>query len=62
MKWLCRIGLHSWEFIGFTNLSLSENLKVCRRCGIGLHVVAYGQARIKLSAAEIAELRQKGRL
>lgn len=62
MKLLCKLGLHSWEFKGFTNLLLSDTLRICRRCGAGRHDILFGQASAKLSATEVHELRVAGKI
>jgi hypothetical protein len=56
MKIFCKIGLHSWRWVGFTNLLLSDHLKICRRCGIGRHSLSYGASIAYYSAAQVSEL------
>lgn len=58
MKWLCKIWIHSWESIGFTNLLCSDELKVCRRCGSGKHSISFGQATMYYTAGQVMELRR----
>ena len=61
-EWLCKIGIHSWETLGFTNLLLSDTLKRCRRCGIGQLDIAFGQGYERYSREEMARalVGQKG--
>ena len=53
MKWLCKLGLHFYRLIGFTNLMLSDSLEECRICGAGRAWFSYGQAWAKYSPEEM---------
>lgn len=35
MKWLCRIGIHSYKPIGHSGLMFISTVFQCRRCGHG---------------------------
>lgn len=56
MKWICKLGIHSWEFIGWANLMLSDSLKRCKRCGCGRIDIAFGQAYCKYTPEQMREL------
>jgi hypothetical protein len=53
MRWLCKIGLHSWEHLGFAGLTLDCSLKRCRRCGIGHMDVCFGQAYMRYTPEQL---------
>lgn len=56
MKWLCKIGLHSWEPLGFFGLMLDSSLKRCRRCGIGHMDICFGQAYCRYTPEQLKGL------
>jgi hypothetical protein len=55
VNWLCKIGLHSWEHLGFAGLMLDSTLKRCRRCGIGHMDVCYGQAYVRYTPEQVEQ-------
>ena len=62
MKWLCKIGLHSWEHLGHVGLMLDNTLKRCKRCKIGHLDMMFGQAYCRYTLAELKLLLELKRL
>lgn len=54
--WLCKIGRHSWDYLGTYGMALDCRLKQCSRCGIGQLDVSYGQAWIRYTEAQVRQL------
>ena len=57
----CKLGWHEWEEVGWLNLSLSDRLKHCVRCGAGLATFSYGQAYIKYTPEQMRMLAETGK-
>lgn len=56
MKFLCKIGIHKWQFLGHCGYGLDTSLKRCKRCGIGHADYCYGQAWCRYSSEEMERL------
>ena len=54
MKWLCKIGIHFYRSLGFTNLLLSDSLEECWICGAGRAWFCFGQAYAKYTPEQMA--------
>jgi hypothetical protein len=54
VKLLCKFGFHYWRLLGFTNLTLSDSLEECRRCGAGRATWCHGQAYTKYTPEQMA--------
>jgi hypothetical protein len=59
MNLLCKVGIHSWQTIGFTNLLLSDHLRYCRRCLCGRMTVCYGSATVRYTPEQMCDLMRK---
>lgn len=61
MRLLCRVGLHYWKLLGFTNLLLSASLEECRFCGKGRESLNFGEAFIYHTPEQMAVYHARAR-